>query len=69
MKEYYKTIVSLFCFLKEAALSFLNDAVDIFRLLLKNKLTIVLITTFLPSTLWFSQVKLQHPIIYMKQLL
>ena len=48
-------------------LSFLTDAVDIFRLLVKNALTIVLITTtFWPSTLWFSQLKFQYPIIYEK---
>ena len=63
IKEYHKNI-SLFCFLKEATLSFLTDTVDIFRLLLKNTLTIVLVTTFRPSTLWFSQVKLQNPIKY-----
>ena len=35
-KEYHKATVSFFCFLKEATLSFLTDAVDIFCLLLKN---------------------------------
>ena len=57
-----KKNVSLFCSYKEATLSFPTDAVDNFHLLLNNALTIVLRTTFWP--LWFSQVKLQHPIIY-----
>ena len=50
--------------MKRVTLSFLTGAVDIFRLLLKNTLTIVLTTTFWPSTLWFSQVKLQHLVVY-----
>ena len=64
IKEYHNKIVSLFYFLKEATLSFHTDAVDIFCLLLKNTLTIVLKTTFWSPALWFSQGKLQNPIIY-----
>ena len=67
-KNSWKTYVSLCSLWKKATLFFLTPAVDIFRLLLKNTVTIVLGTTFWPSTLWFSQVKLQHPIIYERAL-